>query len=92
MPGPTAPAGVSQPLKEHDLVLFQKGFSAMVILFEDVSRIARLVSQWLIWQRGPFREDEALYALKDLEDRGILRIHDNVVCMPDAYDILEVRL
>lgn len=91
-PASPAPTVVTPPLNDADLALFQKTFSQMVILFMDVKEVARSVSGWLRWQRPVYREEEALYALKNLEDQGKLRIHNNVVYVPDAYDILEKRL
>lgn len=72
------------------LQAFEHAFNAIVfgLGYEDISQVVKVVNPWLKRQT-PFRNGEALVALRAMEEKGLVRLKGGKVYLPEAWEMVE---
>lgn len=94
--GPSSSALFPEPetLSEIRLQQFRDTFTVCTWLLgkEKTCRVVRQIHKWNENTGLYFSDEQAVYALQDLERRGKIRLHGDMIYFPEAFHIIPVEV
>ncbi|KAF2820477.1 hypothetical protein CC86DRAFT_411779 [Ophiobolus disseminans] len=81
-----------QTVSPARLLAFERTFHGIIfgLGHEKIDQVAKTINAWLKGQ-VPFHNGEVMLALRGMEEKGQLRLHDGKVFLPEAYHLVERR-
>lgn len=89
-----APFPEPRPLSDSRLQQFKDTFARFTWLL-DKEKISHVVKQINTWNSNTglyFSDKQAVYALQDLERRGEIRLHGDMIFFPEAFHLIPVKV